>query len=393
FEQRIYNGENAKPGQFPYIVSLLINLENDQALCGGSIIDHTWILTAAHCTHEAKSVTIFYGSTKLQQGEFSHEVNADDFIQHEHYNDDTLENDIALIRTPHVDFSDIVNKVSLADRDNDYEGSWAVASGWGATSNEGGTPEDLQFADLQIKSKEECRNAINHAFENILCVSTSDGKTIGSGDSGGPLVTRDDPKLVGVSSFTLVSDELGPAGFCPVSAYRDWIRDHTGIEYHKVSAVDIFQHKHFNYITPENDIALIRTPHVDFSDLVNKVALADRDNDYEGSWAVASGWGDTFDGSSSAKDLQFADFQIKSKEECRNAINHAFDNILCVSTLHNKYTGNGDSGGPLVTRDDPKLVGVTSFGLEADGETVEHSPEFFCPVSAYRDWIRNHTGI
>ncbi|KAH8301985.1 hypothetical protein KR044_001481, partial [Drosophila immigrans] len=235
FEPRIYNGENAKPGQFPYIVSLLI----DRGVlgrygCGGSIIDHTWILTAAHCTHKAKSVTIFYGSTKHLQGEFSHKVNSVNFYQHEHYNDDTLENDIVLIRTPHVDFSDLINKVALADRYNDYEGSWAVASGWGDTFHGSSSAKDLQFADFQIKSKEECIEANINKFENTLCVSTLHNKYTGKGDSGGPLVTRDDPKLVGLTSFGIgVNGETAkhsPQFFCPVSAYRDWIRNHTGIE-------------------------------------------------------------------------------------------------------------------------------------------------------------------
>ncbi|XP_060656158.1 serine protease 1-like [Drosophila nasuta] len=230
-QQRIYNGEDAQKGQFPYIVSLSISLSDDNgALCGGSIIDHTWILTAAHCTHKAKSIKIFYGSTKVAQGEFSHEVNTDNIIEHEHYDDDTLENDLALIRTPHVDYSELVNKVSLADRDNDYEGAWAVASGWGETYDNSATPENLQFADLQIKSKKDCWDAIGRESDNILCVSTSEGKTIGSGDSGGPLVTHDDPKLVGVSSFSLEADEILPAGFSRVSANLDWIREHTGLE-------------------------------------------------------------------------------------------------------------------------------------------------------------------
>ncbi|KAH8372330.1 hypothetical protein KR093_011051, partial [Drosophila rubida] len=229
-QQRIHNGETAQKGQFPYIVSLGITLHNGQgAMCGGSIIDHTWILTAAHCTHNAKSVKVSYGSTKLQQGEFSHEVNADNIIEHEHYDDESLENDVALIRTPHVDFSDLVQKVSLADRDNDYEGAWAVASGWGETHDGSDPPEDLQFADLRIQSKADCWSAIGRESDNILCADTSDGKTIGSGDSGGPLVTHDDPKLIGVSSFTIENDNASPAGFSRISANLDWIHDQTGI--------------------------------------------------------------------------------------------------------------------------------------------------------------------
>ncbi|KAL7732803.1 hypothetical protein ACLKA6_005939 [Drosophila palustris] len=230
-QQRIYNGDKAKKGQFPYIVLLSITLNDGKfSMCGGSIIDNSWILTAAHCTDNARSIEIFYGTIKRSKGKFSHKVGAEHITQHDGYNDTTLEHDVALIHTPHVQFSKLVNKVELADRDSDYEGSWAVASGWGDTSDDGDSPEDLQFADLQILSKDECWESIAHESDNILCVNTSDGKTIGSGDSGGPLVTHDDSKLVGVSSFTLMARSSLPAGFSRVSAHRDWIREHTGID-------------------------------------------------------------------------------------------------------------------------------------------------------------------
>ena len=49
---RIIGGHDANPGQFPYHVSLqkyLYPLVKDSHTCGGSIIDESWILTAAHC--------------------------------------------------------------------------------------------------------------------------------------------------------------------------------------------------------------------------------------------------------------------------------------------------------------------------------------------------------
>ncbi|XP_051860477.1 serine protease 1-like [Drosophila albomicans] len=221
-QQRIFGGEIADKGQFPYIVSLLIRKGNHSGVCGGSIIDHNWILTAAHCTHNADGVQIFYGSTEKWKSEISHVVSPDNIIEHEDYNNLTAANDIALIRTPRVEYSELVNKVSLADRDNDYEGAWGVASGWG--KNENGRPqENLQFIDLQINSKRNCWNFVYEPSDTMICV----GPFVGDGDSGGPLVTRDDPKLVGVASF-LDPGRLG--GFSRVSSYLDWIRNHTGLQ-------------------------------------------------------------------------------------------------------------------------------------------------------------------
>ncbi|XP_062127710.1 serine protease 1-like [Drosophila sulfurigaster albostrigata] len=220
--QRIQKGKIAHKGQFPYIVSLAISKDLRISRCGGSIIDHNWILTAAHCTHNADWIKIFYGSTKNVQGEFSHEVGSDNIIQHEHFDHDTGVNDIALIRTPHVEYSELVNKVSVADLDNDFEGAWAVASGWG--KNEYGIPqEDLLFVGLQIYSKKLWLEFVGELSDTIICGRNSDGVPTGEGDSGGPLVTRDAPKLIGVTSFAI---EGYYTCFTRVSAYLNWIRDH-----------------------------------------------------------------------------------------------------------------------------------------------------------------------
>ncbi|XP_060651551.1 uncharacterized protein LOC132788237 [Drosophila nasuta] len=481
--QRIFGGKDAHKGQFPYIVSMHIRRANESYICGGSIIDHTWILTAAHCIHNADWVKIFYGSTTLWNSELSHVVYSDNIIEHENYDNGTHVNDIALIRTPRVEYSELINKVSLADRGNDYEGAWAVASGWGEIAHNS-ISKSLQFVGLQIDRK---------SSNTIIRSTTWDGTSCGRGDSGGPLVTQDDPKLIGITS-TGIGGYL--TNFCRVSAYLDWIRSHTGLEYkarvrepktynsltmqvllvvlsvtcalshgaklplggtqnfdiqqriqkgkdahkgqfpyivslaiskknritecggsiidnnwiltaahcthnadwveifygstkyeqgefsHVVGSDNIIEHENYDMATTHvNDIALIRTPRVEYSELVNKVSLADRDNDYVGAWAIASGWGKNEYGRKQ-ENLQFIDLQIHSKMNCWNYIYKPSDTIICVGP----FVGEGDSGGPLVTRDDPKLVGVTSF---LDPGRLSG----FSRVSSYLDWIRKHTGL
>ncbi|XP_017074157.2 serine protease 1-like [Drosophila eugracilis] len=144
------------------------------------------------------------------------------------------------------------------------------------------------------------------------------------------------------------------------------------------------------------DIALIRIPHVDFWHMVNKVELPsynDRYNDYNEWWAVACGWGRTYDGSSQPDWMQCADLQIIHNSECSRYYGTGVvgDNIICVRVVDGKGTCNGDSGGPLVTHDGAKLVGVTNWVSGAGCQAGE--PAGFQRVTYHLDWIRDHTGI
>ncbi|KAH8363349.1 hypothetical protein KR084_008744 [Drosophila pseudotakahashii] len=235
-EGRITNGNQATEGQVPYIVGISLNSNGNWWWCGGSIIGNTWVLTAAHCTANADEASLYYGAINYNEPAFRHTVSRDNFIRYPHYVG--LDHDLALIRTPHVDFYSLVNKIelpSLDDRYNSYENSWVQASGWGAIYDGSNVVEDLRVVDLKVISVSECQAyyGTETASENTICVETPDGKATCQGDSGGPLVTKEGDKLIGITSF--VSDYGcqvgGPAGFTRVTKYLEWIKEETGIYY------------------------------------------------------------------------------------------------------------------------------------------------------------------
>ncbi|EDV96776.1 serine protease 1 [Drosophila grimshawi] len=229
-EGRIVNGYTAEKGQIPFIVGLSFDSDEGSWWCGGSIVDNAWILTAAHCTFGASSVIIYYGTTKLDHGDPTHNVNSDDFVEHPDYDDDTMDNDVALIRTPSVSYTDLIQSVTLPDsRDNRYEGSWSTSCGWGLTSNDGPMAKKLKCGDFHIISNDQCSEEIGDVDDNVLCVSTSEGVSTCEGDSGGPLLSTDDHVLIGINSFVIEDCESGfPAGFTRVSDHLDWIHEQIG---------------------------------------------------------------------------------------------------------------------------------------------------------------------
>lgn len=58
--KRIKGGEDAKEGEFPFLVRL--NYNQPTRLCGGSLLDSTTVLTAAHCLVGNALVSVTAGS-------------------------------------------------------------------------------------------------------------------------------------------------------------------------------------------------------------------------------------------------------------------------------------------------------------------------------------------
>ncbi len=245
---RIINGEFASPGDFPWQVALIHDLNDpyQTQFCGGTIIDEGWVLTAAHCAPEDRSpVYVAAGITNLNQVPGAGVSSRANWIVHENYDPSTLNNDIALLKleTPFdLDNCSTCEAVALVNSSNESvlmpEGTPAYVSGWGNTStapatedNPGDYPVDLMWTTLFVTS---CTSggalySESQITSNMFCAGVSDYSTDScQGDSGGPLVVRNNEGtgfvLAGVVSWGNACAQEGfPGVYTRVSQYSDWI--------------------------------------------------------------------------------------------------------------------------------------------------------------------------
>lgn len=242
---RIVNGFSSREGQFPFYVLLILSKvgDNDGAkVCGGSLISNKWILTAAHCVMDIKTVLVFFGlneMSKINDKTIKAFVEPKNIFIHEDFKacdeNDVGHDDIALIKLPQpIKFSETVQPIALPATCEiaDYVQVIAIGNGYVNATYE--NAPILQWAPLTTFSLETCLNIYKFVgpSNSILCAASMQKRSVCSADSGGPLIRRDDNTLIGIVSFARVDDcSAGwPQGFTRITFYYQWISKVTGLK-------------------------------------------------------------------------------------------------------------------------------------------------------------------
>ncbi|UJR18656.1 hypothetical protein I4U23_005564 [Adineta vaga] len=227
---KIGGGESAVLNKWNWIVSLR---DTNQHFCGGSIVNEWYIITAAHCLNKRQNflsrITVCAGTFRLSDS-CRQQRAIDSIVLHPSYNDETFENDIALIRlfTP-LDFSDTkLTPICLPEDDRPEKhleiGRKVVAIGWGRV-NTNFSSNELQQATFKIRDQSSihCKHVSNSRLQ--LCAGGR-GK-----NSSGPLMTLTALKrweLIGLSSFTQIDANYeSGGGFTFIAPFLQFIRTHT----------------------------------------------------------------------------------------------------------------------------------------------------------------------
>lgn len=131
---RIVNGFPAKAGQFPHQALLEITLPQGRAVCGGSLLNNEWVITAAHCALSATEFKISLGAQTFNNPSEPGRIvdTTTTKIVHPQYQSFSATNDLSLIKlSKPIDYTDRIQPVLLPKSQDTFERQDVIASGWG----------------------------------------------------------------------------------------------------------------------------------------------------------------------------------------------------------------------------------------------------------------------
>uniref|UniRef100_A0A3B3VV38 Peptidase S1 domain-containing protein n=1 Tax=Poecilia latipinna TaxID=48699 RepID=A0A3B3VV38_9TELE len=218
---RVIGGSDAKPNTWKWQISLQLDLYNEGSfshICGGSIVDSFYIMTAAHCIIRwvfllgCQSVPLHLCGKKI--------------IVHPDWNGDLANgNDIALLKLVNPNYDNgYVEITNLPYPDQTLpHGFTCYITGWGLMDCDLGTPAVVEHAAC---SQPEWWGSI--ALKTMVCAGGDGLMIIFQGDSGGPLNCLTDGvwRVHGVVSYGpagVCNQKFKPTVFTRVSSFLHWM--------------------------------------------------------------------------------------------------------------------------------------------------------------------------
>lgn len=246
--ERIVGGYEAIPGSWPWQVELQSDLIHPNGhICGGSLINSHWIVTATHCVSDQTDIYAWrihlgkhhkFSKDKSEQVRYPERIVIYPDVLDEELNqwEFNIKEDITLIKlSAPVRFTDKVQPVCLPEKDMIIPiGTECFATGWGQTRGSGSN-DALKQTKLFIQNENSCDFGFNDYNDTtMICAGMAKGyHGPCHGDSGGPLVCKMNQKwiIAGLASYITESNYEAalcavpniPTSFTRVSFYRDWI--------------------------------------------------------------------------------------------------------------------------------------------------------------------------
>ncbi|KJH52126.1 trypsin [Dictyocaulus viviparus] len=245
---RVIGGSTASISEFPWQAAIVsYNNDGSGLMCGGTVIDEYWIMTAAHCIiNRWQKSYILTGILSLSNPQ--HTVRVEQVVVHPQYDASQMANDIALVQSKRSLFSRGINSVCLTRNDSLLitikEG---IITGFGLHIVGGspysvimGVSDVILKANVPIIPHQQCQRewltlsggGVVITDKQICAGSKLHGAA--PGDSGGPLLVYDKSGQlfqIGITSFGaggfqgLLDQRKYPGVYTRVASYANWIEN------------------------------------------------------------------------------------------------------------------------------------------------------------------------
>lgn len=245
--EKVVGGVDAALGDWGWQVSMNYS---GRFICGGSLINSQWILTAAHCISSLSgSLYSFdighHDRAALEPWALTRKVST--VIKHPLYSSTRFANDIALLKlsTPVTYVKQIV-PVCIPNGQVNYAGRDSYGTGWGTLKSGGIVSRYLQEVAMPFLTDSRCKQKYTSADTAIMVCAgeTGQNKDTCQGDSGGPLSVKHLPTDPSNENFNDPDNNAQPASrwynvgitswgygcgdggvYCRTSYYYNWIKN------------------------------------------------------------------------------------------------------------------------------------------------------------------------
>ncbi|KAJ3656694.1 hypothetical protein Zmor_015747 [Zophobas morio] len=243
-------GEHMRTKEFPHMVAVGYGASKVDTvwLCGGSLISHYFVLSAAHCVYSVDFGQAMwirmenFGIKSIVDDATPHDIKIADRYVHPKYKRSSFYHDIALYRMEEKVTFDFSTRPVCLHTEKDVPVDILQATGWGKVGFFGLSmyllKVDLHIVDhrtcarkyASVSNTRKLRDGIQDDLQ--ICAGDAMGKDTYPGDSGGPLqyhvkrIGKMLPhfKIVGITSFGKQYGMTSSAGvYTRVSSYLDWI--------------------------------------------------------------------------------------------------------------------------------------------------------------------------